>query len=176
MQFGPFCCTRLCSVLSALLLPSLQAACSAADYLNIFCVSAFCLSPSSVHSTGVFFFNSVSQLWDPGSPPWHAVNPHSPSIISVMSPSLSPAPHSSDSSGGPSTTRLCQSTRGWKFAGLSAITSIWIFSPRTHEKSTGSQTGRRCSNITTEAFTWFGPWCTCCHACFDVDLNQELWA
>lgn len=92
MQFGPFpaldfvlsCQLRSCLHFRLLVLPLIL--------FNIFSFSALCLSPFSVHSTGVFFFNSVSQLWDPGFPPWHAVNPHSSSITSAMSPSLSPAP------------------------------------------------------------------------------------
>lgn len=46
-----FCCTPLCPLLSALLLPSLQAACSAADF-HISLVSACCCPPSSVLSAG----------------------------------------------------------------------------------------------------------------------------
>lgn len=76
---------HLTSLLSALLLPSLQAACSAADF-HLFRV--FCPPPSGVHSAG-FFFNSVSQLWNPASPPWRAVHPHSPTVVSLVSPSLS---------------------------------------------------------------------------------------
>lgn len=86
MQSGPFaaldfvlpCQLFSCLHFRLLVLPLI---------FHIFCISAFCCPPLGVHSAG--FFSSVSQLWNPGSPSWHAVNIPQSSPYCIH---LSPAP------------------------------------------------------------------------------------
>lgn len=168
-----FCCTLVGSA------PAFTSGCLFCRWFSY--LPRLCLLLSPFKCPQRWVFNSASQLWDPDSPPWQAINPSAPSFISLTSPSLSrPLPILS-----PPRPQLGFFRRAVYYRIMPKHQGVKIRRAERYQFNLGFQPedSRKKYWITNwtemqQYYYWglfpLGPWCTRCHAGLTWTLKRPL--
>lgn len=133
-----------------------------------------CLLLSPFKCPQRWVFNSASQLWNPDSPPWQAINPSAPSFISLPPPSHSPPRPQLGFFRRAVYYRIMPKHQGVKIRRAERYQFNLGFQPEDSRKKYWITNWTEMQQYYYWGLFPLGPWCTRCHAGLTWTLQRPL--